>query len=507
MIQLSDPQFDILESRKQVNLFLAGQGSGKTHLAGVISYLYLSTFPRLRGLIAANTYSQLTRSTLFRIREVWKAEFGVIEYDERKKKGHYVVGKRPPKHFVTFYEFDSYNNIMSFSWGAVVYIGSLDNYKALDGMEIGWAMLDETKDTKEIAVKEVIVGRLRQPGMYVNEAGELVGEFTAEPFNPLYIFTSPAKVPWINEWFSLDLFQPEIKATIYLPPKYFRKAVGNKLVTISASHLNKHNLPSNYISNQFENVGKDKHGMLIYGDPFARAGGEFYKHFDRAKHVGKFAHRYDPMLPLHLSFDQNAIPYNTLTIHQQYGDTDVQLAEICLENPNNSTGKVCAAFLKSRFGKHEGSLFIYGDPSGRKRDTRSEEGTNDYSIILKALADLHPVSRIITKAPPVATRGQWISSVHERGLDGLEFLIDEGCTNTINDYIYLKEAPDGTKLKETVKDENTGVSFEKFGHTSDANDYYYTTAFKEQWRRFHKPPPVVADSLPSAARRVRENSY
>ncbi len=495
MVTLSSPQADILESRQQVNLFLAGQGSGKTHLAGVISYLYLSQFPKLRGLIAANTYSQLTRSTLFRIREVWKQEFGVVEYDEKKKQGHYVVGKRPPRHFTVFYEFDSYNNIMCFAWGAVVYVGSLDNYKALDGMEIGWAMLDETKDTREVAVKEVIVGRLRQPGLYVNEAGELVGELTPTPFNPLYIFTSPAKVPWLNEWFSLDQFQAEIKATIYLPPQYFCKQVGNKLVTISASHLNRHNLPSNYIDNQFANVGKDKHGMLIYGDPFARAGGEFYKHFDRAKHVGKYAQLYDPTLPLHLSFDQNVVPYNTLTVHQIFGTKAVQLAEFCLGNPNNSTGKVCEALLRSRFGQHEGGVFVYGDPSGNKRDTRSEEGTNDYSIILKALAKLRPQSRVVTKAPPVAVRGEWINGVFERQLDGLEFLIDEGCTNTIGDLIYLKEAPDGTKLKEKVTDEATGVSFEKYGHCSDTLDYFYTSAFKEQWRRFHKKETVVLPDL------------
>jgi len=505
MISLSDPQFDIFESRRQVNLFLAGQGSGKTHLAGVISYLYLQSFPRMRGLIAANTYSQLTRSTLFRIREVWKQEFGVTEWDDKKKTGHYVVGKRPPKHFTTFYEFDSYNNIMSFSWGAVVYIGSLDNYKALDGMEICWAMLDETKDTKEVAVKEVIVGRLRQQGMYINEAGELVGDLTPEPFNPLYIFTSPAKVPWINEWFGLEGMQAEIKRTIYTPPKYFRHEAGNKMVTISASHLNRHNLPSNYISNQFANINVDKQGMLIYGDPFSRTGGEFYKQFDRSKHVGNFAHRYDPALPLHLTFDQNAIPYNTLCIHQQYGTTDVQLAEICLENPNNSTSKVCAAFLKSKFGQHEGGLFIYGDPSGKKRDTRSEEGTNDYSIILKELAKLHPQNRVATKAPPVAVRGQWITAVHEQKLDGLEFLIDESCVHTIGDYIYLKEAPDGTKLKEEAKDENTGIRYEKFGHTSDANDYYYTSAFKAQWQRYHRPPVM---QLPEQIMPVRRsNSY
>jgi len=68
-IILSDPQQDILESTKQINLFLAGVGSGKTHLGGVIIYNLLQ-FPQLKGFIAANTYDQLNTSTFTRIAEV-----------------------------------------------------------------------------------------------------------------------------------------------------------------------------------------------------------------------------------------------------------------------------------------------------------------------------------------------------------------------------------------------------------------------------------------------------
>jgi hypothetical protein len=145
----SKPQYDILTSRKPVNLFLAGQGSGKTHCAGGVSSTFISNFPKVKGLIAANTYDQLNRSTMYRIREVWEHEFQIKEYSELTKEGCYVIGKQPPKHFNTdSHNFDRYNNIISFDNGAVVYIGSFDNYKALDGMEIGWAILDETKDTK-----------------------------------------------------------------------------------------------------------------------------------------------------------------------------------------------------------------------------------------------------------------------------------------------------------------------------------------------------------------------
>ena len=44
-------------------------------------------------------------------------------------------------------------------------LASLDNWKAIDGRTISWALLDETKDTPEAAVKEVIISRLRKIGL------------------------------------------------------------------------------------------------------------------------------------------------------------------------------------------------------------------------------------------------------------------------------------------------------------------------------------------------------
>ena len=70
MIQkVSAPQMAILKSTKSLNLFLAGVGSGKTFVGGIISYRFVRKFPKVRGFIGANTYLQLTQSTLFRIRE------------------------------------------------------------------------------------------------------------------------------------------------------------------------------------------------------------------------------------------------------------------------------------------------------------------------------------------------------------------------------------------------------------------------------------------------------
>lgn len=472
----SKPQYDIIASDAQVNLFLAGQGAGKSHTGGIISYFFISNYPSCWGFIGANTDMQLSDSTLDRIFKVWKL-FGLDEYDDKAKSGHYIVDKRPPSHFKTDgHNFRNYRNKISFANGCVVFIGSLENYKAHDGKEFAWAILDETKDTREPAVKEVILGRLRQAGIK-NSKGD--------PWNPLYILTSPAKVQWINEMFKLNDFQSEITAKIYSKTDYFAKKFDNKFVTISSTYHNSHNLPENYIENQHQNLPTHLQDMLIFGNPFGKAGGEFYKQFDREKHVKSLP--YDPSKVLHLTFDFNVHPYITLCLWQVHhtGALRVlaQIDELCLESPKNSTRPACREFA-GKYHTHQSGLFIYGDPSGRQRDTRSERGHNDYTIIMEELKRFRPKLQVQSKAPSVWMRGAFINNIFEQNHAGVTIVFAEHCTHSINDYLYVKENSEGGKSKKKVTDPDTKVSYEPYGHTSDANDYFICKYLDKEFKAF-----------------------
>lgn len=486
-IKPTRPQYDILVSQKQINIFLAGQGSGKTFCAGIISGIMITKYPNIHGFIGANTYMQLSDSTLYRIRTVWREDFGWTEYSKFNPKGNYVVDIQPPTHFNTQgHEYDTYYGKICFQNGTVIYKGSLDNYKAHEGKEFGWAILDETKDTKEEAVKEVIIGRLRERGM-TNESGE--------PWNPLFIFTSPAKVQWINEWFSLEKFSTEITTSIYSSDTYFRQEIENKFVVISSTYHNEQNLPENYIENQKLNMHRGLQDMLIYGNPFSQSGGEFYKCFNRIKQVkpnpitNGHHHFYKAGLPLHITFDFNVHPYMTCNVWQMDGKKATQIDEICLSNPNNTTPTVCKEFIR-RYQGHEAGLFIYGDPSGDHEDTRVEKRTeekyNDFVLIRNALAQFKPALRIDSAAPPVVMRGNFINTIFEKNFEGIEIIIGDNCKNTINDYQYLKEDADGRKFKEKVKDPQTLVSYEKLGHTSDANDYFICWVFRSEFTKYQR---------------------
>lgn len=485
-LSLSQPQTYTITSTQDINLFLAGIGSGKTHIGGLISGYYIENYPQVFGFVGANTHNQLTTSTLYRLREVWRDIFGWIEGVD------YVAGKKPPRHFNTqYHNFDSYDSIISFKNGAVLFKGSLDNAKAHDGKEFGWAILDETKDSKEEDVKDIILTRLRKAGMYVHhETSQLVGVAVNadgtenRAFNPLYILTSPAKVLWINEWFKLDDFQTEIQTLIYDKDKFFVKEFDDKSVVISNTFHNEANLPKGFIEKILKNHTKESAKRLIYGNPFVRSGGEFYSAFDRMRqvipaviHEQKTVTAFDPNLPIHISFDQNVVPYITMTLYQlRITGNKVIIScfdEICLENPRNKTEKLCIEFIKRYGSQCKHGLFYYGDPSGRKSDTRTNE--HDYDIVKRMLKKYlnNNSERIPYAHPPVIKRKDFINNIFEGVYsDEVEFYVADTCKKLIADLEFIKEDKNGKKNKEVVEDKTTGQKYEKLGHTSDSMDYF-----------------------------------
>jgi len=482
----SAPQKAILKSTAGINLFLAGVGSGKTHLLGIKTLQFIKRFPMMRGFVAANTYLQLEHSTLFRIREVWKS-VGVMEYDKDSRPlGQYIVNKKPPTGWITEgHNFDSYYGIISFFNGAVIFIGSMDNAKAHEGKEFGWAVLDETKDTKEEDVKEIIIARIRQRGMYLVD-GEIVDSGTPEQqYNPLFIATSPAKVEWLNDWFGLDDYIDDISAHIYAQDDFFQLERENKFITISSTYHNVANVGINYINNILANNTEERGKALIFANPFTLTGGEFYSSFNRLLHVGKYP--YDKTLALHLSFDQNAVPYNSCSIWQvARGEGEIEwelrcVDEIALFNPHNSTEEVCEEF-EVRYPNHTAGLYYYGDASGRNRSTMSKDFRHHYQIIdFKLQRYMNNRSdRTLRANPSVVSRRDFINKILEGKLP-INVRFDEHCRYLIGDLMYCKQALDGGKDKSIFTDRDSGEKYQKYGHLGDSFEYLAVELFNKYY--------------------------
>jgi hypothetical protein len=214
-----------------------------------------------------------------------------------------------------------------------------------------------------------------------------------------------------------------------------------------------------------------------------KQGGEFYKCFELDKHIGKV--QYNPALPLHISWDDNVNPYLPLGVFQIEGSSVLMIDEIAGENPNNTIKAVCREFVR-KYPNHQAGLFVYGDATANKEDTKLEKGYNFYRLVLEELKDYKPTSRVLRSNPSVVMRGNWINTILEKELGGISVLIDEKCKKMINDLVALKEAADGTKLKEMETDSKTKVRYQKVGHFSDLFDYLMVSAFGGQFEAFQR---------------------
>jgi len=467
----SSPQWDILESSKALNLFLAGKGSGKSHLAGIISASLITEYPQCRGFIGANTYEQVNTSTLVRVFAVWK-ELDITEYTEQNKRGCYVVNKQPPKCFKQSDDkYINYNNIISFANGCTIYIGSLENAKAHEGKEFGWAILDETKDSREQDVKDTILTRLRQKGLIVN----------GKEINPLYVLTSPAKVDWINKWFELDKHIDEINAHIYSDTDYYKLITDNKLCVISSTYHNSRNLPENYFNVLKESNTDENYNTIVYANPFGRSGGEYYTGFERKRHVTKT--QYNPDLPLHISFDFNYVPYNPAGIFQMQKVDDLwhvyMIDEFALTSPKNSVEHVCEAIL-ARYGNHKAGIFLYGDATGKAGSIAGKEQRSYWDTVFWKFKHkiVEKSKRVPRSNPPNNARRDFINRIFEEK-PNIRLFIGEHCTHMINDLMYCKEDAEGGKDKKTVKNEN-GQSYQPYGHFGDLIECYLCKCY-ENW--------------------------
>lgn len=488
-IKLSRPQFDILHSRSDRNLFHTGQGGGKTNVMGLLSHRLIIEFPKNIGLIAANTYQQLSDSTLKEIFLVW-SKFGWSEYDKNSNpEGWYVIDKEPPGSFEPHgHTFKTNQNKIFTRNGAVIFTASLDNYKALDGRTIGWAMLDETKDTREEAVKQVIIGRLRERGIFVRKDPENEDfQFTVDPalgereINPLWIFTSPAKEQWLTEFFNLDEYREEILAHIFSKEDYFYKETPDRTMVIASSYHNARNLPENYITNQIRDLSPEVAEMLVYGNPFGKSGGEYYSAFKKSVHIKSVS--YTPDLPIHLSFDFNVNPYMPATVWQVVPGSDGRtkaraLCEYALKYPQNTIEDVCRRFNAEYGHLCQPGFFFYGDASG-KNTLPLKEQRNYYQVIEDELRHLiSGSSRRVLKSNPrhrsimAGTLGRRdFMNACLNGRYEFDIEIDESCRYLIADLEFMREDANGAKNK--VKEEINGVVCEKYGHLSDSMDGFF----------------------------------
>lgn len=418
---------DALASEKyQFILFGGAMGGGKTFFGLSALLIMCEIFPKSRWCVIRENTEKLRTTTIpsfKKLRPSGKLRENPYEYTHHN--GSVIIFKG-----------ENYDNDKELDW--------------LKGFEACGFLFEEINECQEDTL-DIAFGR--------------AGRWECEPRpKPIILATCNPSLGWVKR----KVYQPWESGTM---PK--------KWLYIPSKITDNPHLTPEYVEN-LQNMPRYKYEVFVNGNwnIQLKIGGEFYKCFELDQHVSVC--RYDPDLPLHISWDDNVNPYLPCGIFQIKGKEIRMIHEIAGVNPNNTISAVCNEIIRE-FQGHKSGMFVYGDATAQKEDTKMEKGHNFYRLITEKLAQFKPTLRVLKSNPSVAMRGQWINTVLEKNIGGIKVLIDEKCTHTINDFVLIKEAPDGSKAKDMETDSKTKVRYQKVGHFTDLFDYIMVSAFANDY--------------------------
>lgn len=214
-------------------------------------------------------------------------------------------------------------------------------------------------------------------------------------------------------------------------------------------------------------------------------GGEFWKYFKPESHVDESA-TWDEAQPIHLTWDDNVNPFLTCLVWQGVGEHVRQIDEICLEDPRNRVYDTCKEFMTRYPLDRVQGLFVYGDRTAMKEDTKMKKGENFYTKVMEYLAAYKPRLRMQTANPSVVMSAGFVNEIYAGRIEGASITISPRCTKSINDYQYALEDSDGTLKKVKKTHPVTKVSYEEHGHPSDAKRYFVVYYFRDRYQEYLK---------------------
>jgi PBSX family phage terminase large subunit len=398
-----------------VCVYQGGFGSGKTFAGSLLGILLALKFPKILGLVGAQTYSLVRDTTL-------------VSYFEHLEN----MGLKEAKDF----DFSKSEQKLFFKNGSIIMFRHFDEPSKLKSLNLGFAEIEEMSDVPYETFK-MLLGRMRQiPGnSWKGFRYRIFGHTNPE-----------ARRGWIYNTFvrnkkpNYRLIIAPTTENVYLPKhyceelkyaydeKYYKKNVLGEFEEDSSAHVVK-----DFTS---ENIRKIK---------------------------------YDKDLPLHISCDFNVDPMCWVLAYKD--DRKIYaFDEIALENA--TTAMACAEFHR-RYGAHKGPIIINGDASGDNRTTASEY--TNYVIMKNRLSALGYYDvRVEIRAfnPPIKNRINAFNAMVHSAAGERRLLIDPKCEKVLYNINNLKyregssilNLPSYYQIKQTPE-----VKF--LGHPFDAISY------------------------------------
>lgn len=347
---------------------LGGIGSGKTYTGGAWAASRALLDPYSRGLITANTFGQLARSTLVGLVEVCR---------------NYNIPLEPWRDGIEDQALAIANCQRCYIGPdrAFVYVLSMGSFlgksQAARGIQVRWAWSDEAAYAPEQAF-QVLDGRLgRGPGQLKGQG---------------IVTTSPNGYNWVWDRFG-DPERDARKKKVYVmfpcPTKENIKYLGEDYIL---------SLETNYTE---ELAQQELEGLFVNSTV-----GRIYKYFDRNKHAlsGEDAEllRYNPKFPVHLAFDFNHSPACATLSQIRNAEIHTFKEYYLMDADTYELSELIIEWLQEK--GHCGEIYVYGDASGFAKSAASRLSNWDIVASYLAQAKLEVHWRVPKKNPLVLTR-------------------------------------------------------------------------------------------------------
>lgn len=230
-----------------------------------------------------------------------------------------------------------------------------------------------------------------------------------------------------------------------------------------------------------------------------RTGSEFFGSFNRGKHTGEC--KYNPNLALHVSVDNNVLPYISYTFwqieyncgsmldtrpEQRQGIQIRQIDEIAAESPHNTARK--SALLVAAKCRELGvdRIYLHGDASTRHANTIDDQKRSFLDLVISTLQaeGIEVIDCVGKLNPSVPMTGEFINAIFDEIIPDIRIIIDEHCNISIEDYMSVQKDENGAILKTKVKNKITMQTYEEHGHLSDTFRYVVADLVREQFLLF-----------------------
>lgn len=297
------------EHNLDVALYQGGYGSGKTFSGSLLGILIALKYPRIKGLVGAQTFPLVRDTTLI-------SYFEHLDNMGFKKGVHYHYLKSEGK--------------LSFINGSEILFRYFEDDTKLKSLNLGFVEIEEMSDIPESTFK-MLLGRLRQSGI---------------PQYRLFGHTNPeSSKGWIYKTF------------VENPKPNYR-------LIIAPTNQNVF-LPDGFVQNLKKAYDSEYYRINVLGEFGNYSRGLVTKGFcnDNIRRIN-----YIKELPIHICCDFNVDPMCWILAHKTK-EKVFFFDEIILENTN--TAQTIDEFY-ARYPGHSSGIVINGDASGDNRSCNSE---------------------------------------------------------------------------------------------------------------------------------------